>query len=129
MPLDPVLVLVVEDGQAGLVKELLEALNRQATLVLHLLQLAGLQALKVVRLRLARFSGPRPEGQSGRDVGGGNPFVPVGPEPAVHVDRLQVLRVAALLSKWQFYQHKFNGKNNVIDLRLTVRSKVGRFFN
>ncbi len=43
VPLDPVLVLVVEYGQAGLVKELLQALDRQPAVVLHVFQFAGLE--------------------------------------------------------------------------------------
>jgi hypothetical protein len=43
VPLDPVLVLVVEDGQAGLVKELLQALDRESAVVLHVLQFARLE--------------------------------------------------------------------------------------
>jgi hypothetical protein len=43
VPLDPVLVLVVEYGQAGLVEELLQALDREPAVVLHVLQFAGLE--------------------------------------------------------------------------------------
>ena len=52
VPLDAVVVAVVEDGEAGLVVELLVALQGQAHRVAHALQLARLDALEVVGLGL-----------------------------------------------------------------------------
>ncbi len=43
VPLDPVLVLIVKDGQAGLIEELLQALDRESAVVLHVLQFARLE--------------------------------------------------------------------------------------
>ena len=49
MPLDAVLVLVVEDSQAGLVKELLESLYGEAAVVLDILQLTRLHIVGFLR--------------------------------------------------------------------------------
>ena len=51
VPLDAVSVSVVENSQAGLVVPLLETFKGQTHGIRDLLQLAGLDALEVVRLR------------------------------------------------------------------------------
>ena len=53
-----IVLLVVEDGQAGLIVELLKAVDCESTRVLHVLELAGLQTFVVVRLSLARRASP-----------------------------------------------------------------------
>ena len=52
MPLDAVIVLVIEHSQAGLVIELLVSLYCEAASVLHVCQLARLDGGVVVWLRL-----------------------------------------------------------------------------
>ena len=51
-------VLVVVDGKAGLIIELLEAIDGEATRVFHIVQLAGFEAFVVVRLSLASLPSP-----------------------------------------------------------------------
>ena len=75
MPLDAVIVLVVEHRQTGLVIELLVALNGQPAGVVHVCQLASLDGRVVVWLGLVILPGPAPECQSAGDVGRRNSFV------------------------------------------------------
>jgi len=97
VPLDAVLVLVVEDGETGLVVKLLQALYRDADVVLSL-DGTLLDPLVIVGLRLTVLSGGAPEGVGVRHVGSGDPGVAgPGPEPPVGVDGLQVSSVAALV--------------------------------
>ena len=65
MPLDAILVPVVEHGEASLVVELLEALDGDANVVVSL-DGPLLDALVVVRLRDAALSGGGPEGVGSR---------------------------------------------------------------
>lgn len=53
VPLDAVVILVVEDGKTGLIVPLLQTLDGQADWIADTLQLPGLQSLIVVRLRFA----------------------------------------------------------------------------
>ena len=75
MPLDAVIVLVVEHRQTGLVIELLVSLYCEAAGVLHVCQLARLDSRVVVWLGLVLFPGPAPKCQSAGDVGWRNSFV------------------------------------------------------
>ena len=75
MPLDAVIVLVVEDRQTGLIIELLVSLNGQPAGVLHVCQFARLDGRVVIWLGLVILSGPAPECQSAGDVGWRNSFV------------------------------------------------------
>ena len=50
--------LVVEDCETSLIVELLKAVDRESTRVLHVLELAGLQTFVVVRLSLASRASP-----------------------------------------------------------------------
>ena len=63
------------------------------------LQASLLQTLIVVRLSPASFPGAAPEGELAGDGRGGNPLVPVGPEPTVDIDGLQLCRVAAFVEE------------------------------
>ena len=54
----PIPVLVVVDGKAGLIIELLKAIDGEATRVFHIVQLAGFEAFVVVRLPLASLPSP-----------------------------------------------------------------------
>ncbi len=56
-----------------------------------------LETLEVVGLGFARLAGTGPEGEAGGRVRGRDPFISVRPEPAVHVDGLQVLRITTLI--------------------------------
>jgi len=97
VPLDAVLVLVVEDGETGLVVKLLQTLYCDANVVLCLDGPLP-DTLVIVGLRLIVLSGGAPEGVGVGHVGGGDPGVAgPGPEPTVGVDRLQVCSVAALV--------------------------------
>merc|ERR1719350_2446791 len=97
MPLDPISVLVVEDCKTSLIVKLLKAVDSESTRILHVLELAGLQTLVVVRLSLARRDSPAPECESAWDIGRWDSLVSVGPEPSVDVDRLQLSRITALV--------------------------------
>jgi len=97
MPLDAVVVLVVQHGQAGLVVELLQTLDGDAYVVLRL-DRTLLDALIVVRLRLALLSALAPVGDGIVDVGAGDSLVAgARPEPALHVDWLKVSSVTAFV--------------------------------
>ena len=71
----------------------------------NILQTSLLLPLVVVRLSLARLPGGAPEGELAGDGGGGNPLVPVSPEPTVHVDRLQFCGVATLVENLKIFQN------------------------
>jgi len=102
MPLDTVLVLVVEDGQAGLVVELLQALHSDSNIVFRL-KWSLLDTLEVVRLRNTSLSGVTPEGLGVGRVGGRDPRVArASPEPAVHIDGLKMVSVAAFVLEVAF---------------------------
>ena len=102
VPLDPIAVLVVEHRQAGLVVELLQPLDGDADVVLGL-DGPLLDPLVVVRLRNSSLSGGRPSSFWGRGVGRRNPAIASSrPEPPIHVDRLQMCAVAALVLEVAF---------------------------
>ena len=102
VPLDPIAVLVVEHRQAGLVVELLQPLDGDADVVLSL-DGALLDPLVVVRLRNSSLSSGRPGSFWVRSVCRRNPAVASSrPEPPVHVDRLQMGAVAALVLEVAF---------------------------
>ena len=102
MPLDPISVLVVEDSQACLVVELLQPFDGNANVVLCL-DGTLLDPLVVVRLRDPSLSSARPGRLGMWDIGGWNPPVASsGPEPSVHIDRLKVGTVAALVLEVAF---------------------------
>ena len=73
----------------------------QKTQIAHpdVLQTSLLLPLEVVRLSLASLPRAAPEGELAGGVGGGDPLVPVSPEPAVHIDRLELSRVATFVEK------------------------------
>jgi len=88
VPGDSVLVLVVEDGQASLVVELLKSLNGDANVVCRV-NGTLLVALPVVRLWLSLFSGVAPECVWMRLISGRDPsIIGSGPEPPVGVNWL-----------------------------------------
>ena len=62
-----------------------------------LTKFARLEASVVVRLRFPLLAAPAPEGEAAGDVGGRDPLVAVSPEPAVDIDRLEVLGVTAFV--------------------------------
>lgn len=93
VPLDPVVVLVVEDGEAGLVVPLLQALQGQAHGVRHLRQLAGLQALVVVGLGLLQPGRKESEiGQKNMKVWGEPWSGGLAPLPQVVVRQAKVIK-------------------------------------
>ena len=98
VPGHAVAVLVVQHGQAGLVVELLQALDGDADVVLGV-DGPVLDALEVVRLPLALLAGVAPVGlPGGGAVGGRDPGVArARPEPPVDVDGGEVGGVAALV--------------------------------
>jgi len=97
VPLDPVPVLVVEDGKTGLVIELLKAIHSESAWVVHIVELARFQSFVVVGLSLTSNPSPAPECELAWDVGRRDSLVAVGPEPSVDVDRLKLGGVAALV--------------------------------
>ena len=102
VPLDAIAVLVVEHRQAGLVVELLQPLDGDADVVLGL-DGPLLDSLVIVRLRNSSLSCGRPGSFWMRGVCRRNPAVASSrPEPAVHVDRLQMGTVAALVLEVAF---------------------------
>ena len=102
VPLDPIAVLVVEHRQASLVVELLQPLDGDADVVLSL-DGPLLDPLVVVRLRNSSLSSGRPGSLWVRCVCRRNPAVASSrPEPPVHVDRLQMCAVAALVLEVAF---------------------------
>lgn len=107
-------VLVVEDGETGLVVILLQALDGDADVKLGLDRSFG-ETLKVVGLRVATLSHGTPVGVSGVLVGGSDSLVSgSGPEPTVHVDWLQVLGVATLALEVAFPAGGVNGAHVVL---------------
>jgi len=102
VPGDAVVVFIVEGGQAGLVMELLQPLDSDTDIVLCL-DGSLPDALLVVRLGRPCLSGCAPEGVGIRSVRSRNPGVAgSGPEPAVHVDGLEMGTVAALVLEVAF---------------------------
>ena len=102
MPDHSVIVLVIENGEAGLVVELLQALDGDADVVLGV-DGSLLDPLVVVRLRNSSLSSGRPGSFWVRGVCRRNPPVASSrPEPPVHVDRLQMRTVAALVLEVAF---------------------------
>jgi len=102
VPGDAVVVFIVEGGQASLVMELLQPLDSDTDIVLCL-DGSLPDALLVVRLGLPGLSGCAPEGVGIRSVRCRNPGVAgSGPEPAVHVDWLEMGTVAALVLEVAF---------------------------
>ena len=71
------------------------------TLIAHpdVLQTSLLLPLKVVRLSLPSLPRAAPEGELAGGGGGGDPLVPVSPEPAVNIDGLELSRVTAFVEK------------------------------
>ena len=63
------------------------------------LQTSLLLPLVVVWLSLASLPCAAPEGELAGGVGGGDPLVPVSPEPAVNIYRLELSRVATFVEK------------------------------
>jgi len=97
MPLDSLAVLVVEDGQTGLVMELLQPLDGDPNVVICR-DRPLINALKVVRLRSSLLSAGRPEGVRVGLVGGRDPAITGSrPEPSVDINRLEVSAVTALV--------------------------------
>jgi len=97
MPGNAVVELVVEDGQTGLVVELLEAIHGDADVVVGL-DGSFLDTFVVVRLGFPVYSSLAPEGLGVGPVSGWYPLVvSPSPEPPVHVNRLQVGPVTALI--------------------------------
>ena len=78
-----------------------------------LTKFACLQPRVVVWLRLPLLAAPAPEGEAAGDVGGGDPLVPVSPEPAVDVDGLEVLGVTALVLEVTFPARGVDGADVV----------------
>jgi len=102
VPGDAVVVFIVEGGQASFVVELLQSLDGDTDIVLCLDGSLS-DALLVVRLGRPGLSGCAPEGVGIRSVRSRNPGVTgSGPEPTVHVDRLQMGAVAALVLEVTF---------------------------
>ena len=120
VPDDSVIVFVVEDGQTGLVMELLETLDGDADVVLGV-DGALLDPLVVIRLRFSLpargpvrvstfqpdsnlLSSPAPERLAwSRPVSRSDPVVVrSGPEPAVDIDGREVGRVTTLVLEIAF---------------------------
>jgi len=103
MPGHSVTVLVIEDGQAGLVMELLQPLDGDADVVLSI-DGALLDALIVIRLGLPFLSSPAPERLAGsRSVSWSNPVVVCSsPEPAIDIDGREVRGVTTLVLEIAF---------------------------
>jgi len=97
VPPDALPVLVVHDGQTGLIMELLKTLHGDPNVIVGL-DGSLLDTLVVVRLGYPSFSSGAPEGIRVWCVGGGDPGVAgPGPEPAVHIDRLQMGAITPLV--------------------------------
>jgi len=122
VPLDPVSELVVEYGEAGLVMELLQPLDRDPYVVVCF-DGALLEPLLVVGLRCPVGSCGAPEGVRVRLVSGWNPAVASPcPEPAVDIDGLEVRQVAAFVlevalpARGVDTRHVISGHNFLEDL-------------
>ena len=121
MPLDAVIVLVIEHRQTGLVIELLVSLYCEAAGVLHVCQLARLDSRVVVWLGLVILPWSAPKCQSAGDVGRRNSFVAweigrflnifsnfsffqstVSPKPTIDIDWLEMLSVTAFVLEVAF---------------------------
>jgi len=88
MPLDAVIVLVVQYRQTGLVVELLQALNSDSNIV-FCFDRSLLNTLVIVGLGLAVFSSGAPVSvRMGLVCGGDTLIAGTCPEPTLHVDRL-----------------------------------------
>lgn len=88
VPGHPVVVLVVEDRQTGLVVKLLETLDGDADVVSRV-DGTLLLALPVVGLRGSQFSAVAPESIRMGCISGRNPHIfSSSPEPSVHVNWL-----------------------------------------
>jgi len=102
VPLDSIVVLIVQNGQTRFVVELLQTLNRDSNIVVRL-NWALLFSLEVIRLSDPIFSCGRPEGVGvwfigGRDAG----ITGSGPEPTVDVDRLKMGPIAPFILEVAF---------------------------
>ena len=110
-----VVLLVVEDGKAGLVIELLKAIHSKSAWVVHIVELARLQSFVVVGLSLTSnpspvknlilkqtvgksqnipvllfySNAPAPECELAWDVGRRDSLVAVGPEPGNTISDVQ----------------------------------------
>jgi len=88
MPLDAVIVFVVQYCQTGLVVELLQALDSDSNIV-FCFDGSLLNTLVIVGLGFAVFSSGAPVSIGMGLVRGGNALIAgTCPEPALHVDRL-----------------------------------------
>jgi len=103
MPGHAVVVLVVQDGETGLVVELLQALDGDADVVLGI-NGSLLDSLIVIRLRLSFLSSLAPERLAwSRSVSGSNPVVvSPGPEPSIDIDGREVGGITTLVLEIAF---------------------------
>merc|ERR1712038_1021126 len=85
VPLDTILVLVIQNRQTGLVVKLLEPLYGEPALVPDLFQPSSPQSLEVVRLWFPPLPRAAPERQPTGNVSRRQPGVAVRPEPSVDV--------------------------------------------
>jgi len=116
VPDHAVVVLVVEDGQTGLVVELLQALDGDADVVLGI-DGSLLDSLIVIRLRFSFLSSLAPERLArSRSVSWSNPVVvSSGPEPSVDIDGREVGGVTTLVLEITFPTRGIDG-GHVISL-------------
>ena len=145
MPGHSVTVLVIEDGQAGLVMELLQPLDGDADVVLSI-DGALLDALIVIRLGLPfpasesrlefqhsnqipanLLSSPAPERLAGsRSVSWSNPVVVCsGPEPAIDIDGREVRGVTTLVLEIAFSATCVDGGHVIWKRFLSVNHWIG----
>lgn len=102
VPGDPVVVLVVEDGQTGLVVKLLQSLYRDADIVCRVDGTLPL-TLPVVWLRLPALPSGAPEGIWVWSICCWYPGVVCsGPEPTIYIDWLKVVPITAFVLKITF---------------------------
>jgi len=103
VPGHAVVVLVVQNCQAGLVVELLQTLDGDADVVLGI-DGSLLDSLIVIRLRLSFLSSPAPERLAGSwPVSWSNPVVVCsGPEPTIDIDGREVGSVTTLVLEIAF---------------------------
>ena len=75
MPLNTIIIFVVENGQTCFVIKLLITLNSKPTCVLHVFEFSSLDSSMIIRLWLLSLSSSAPESETTWNVGGRNSFV------------------------------------------------------
>ena len=125
MPLNTIPVLIVKHRQASLIIKLLEALNSEAALVLHIPQFSCFQSREVIRLSFSRLPLSTPECDFTWDVGWRYFPVAIRPEPSIDVDWLQFRCITTFVQEIALPSGCVDRANIVYKI---TRLKTGMFF-